>query len=425
MAYKAVKGMEDILPQDIGIWQELERIARIELESHGFREIRTPILEETTVFTRSIGETTDIVKKEMFTFEDRKLRSLSLRPEGTAPIVRAYIEHSLDANLPEGRLYYIGPMFRSERPQKGRSRQFHQIGVEMIGSVSPFADSEVIMQLDKMLRKFDLEGFVIKLNSLGCKKDKSAYSEKLASYLKGEKARLCADCKERAQNNVLRILDCKQESCIEVLGGAPDITASLCDTCRAHFDTVKKSLRSLNVDFKEAKNLVRGLDYYTGTVFEITHHGLGAQDALAAGGRYDNLVKEMGGPDAPAVGYAIGMERLIMALGNKKEISSKNSVVYVATLGSDAKIEGLRLSEEIRDALNGRDKMNVIVLVDSKESSLKSQMRAADKNNARFVLIMGDDELKQGKVTMRDMNSKEQSSVERGTVLDEIRKRLC
>lgn len=420
-----VKGMEDILPQDIQIWRELERIARIELEGHGYKEIRTPILEETSVFIRSIGETTDIVTKEMFTFEDRKGRSMTMRPEGTAPIARAYIEHSLDAAWPEARLYYIGPMFRSERPQKGRSRQFHQVGAELIGPTSPYTDSEIIMQLDRMLKKLDLDGFVLKLNSLGCKDDKSAFSVKLAEYLKGEKAALCEDCVKRLGKNVLRVLDCKQESCRHVVKDAPDITDSLCGACKAHFDGVKKNLKALNIDFSEAKNLVRGLDYYTGTVFEITHPGLGGQDALAAGGRYDNLLKDMGGPAAGAIGYAVGMERLIIALGYKKELKPARNVVYVATLGGDAKIEGLKLAEEIRDGLNGRDKLNVVVLVNAEESSLKSQMRAADRNGAGLVVMLGEDELKQGKALLKDMKTSQQTLVIRDSVVDEIRRALC
>jgi histidyl-tRNA synthetase len=417
--------MEDILPQDVGIWQWLERVARVELESHGYREIRTPILEDTALFTRTIGEGTDIVSKEMFTMTDRKSRSLSMRPEGTAPIARSYIEHSIGVALPEGRLYYIGPMFRSERPQKGRSRQFHQIGIELIGTKSPYADCEVILQMDRMLRKFGLDNFVIKLNSLGCKKDKIEYSRKLGEYLKGEKAALCEDCGQRIKKNVLRVLDCKKESCAAVLRDAPDIAASLCPSCTSSLDTVKDVLKKLGIDYRQTKNLVRGLDYYTGTVFEVTHPALGAQDALGAGGRYDNLVSELGGPDTGAVGYAIGMERLIIALGDKKISGPQPRVVYLATLGNEAKVEGLRLSEEIRDSINGRDKVNVIVLVDSDESSLKSQMRQADKNGAALVIIIGEDELRQGKVVIRDMATKEQSLIDKGAVAGEIRKKLC
>ena len=421
MEYRSVKGMEDILPQDVQIWQYLERTARTELESYGYREIRTPIVEDTSIFVRGIGETTDIVTKEMYTFTDRKDRSLTLRPEGTAPIVRAYIEHSLDQVSQVLRLYYIGPMFRAERPQKGRSRQFHQIGVEVFGADSSYADVEVIMQATSLLKLFGLSGFTIKLNSLGCKKDKDAFADKLKRFLEDKKNRLCADCKERIKKNALRVLDCKEESCMQVVREAPNILESLCDPCKDHFDKVKRCLESVKVEFKETKNLVRGLDYYTGTVFEITHTALGGQDAIGAGGRYDNLVKDLGGPNVGAVGYALGIERIIIAL--KKELPASKNVVYIATLGDAAKINGVQLAEKIRrDAgLQG-----VIVLTDITESSLKSQMRSADKNNAKVVLILGDEELKQNKVVIKDMvGAKEQVCVGLDSAIDELRKRLC
>jgi len=421
MEYRSVKGMEDILPQDVGIWQYLERAARTELESYGYREIRTPIVEDTSVFVRGIGETTDIVTKEMYTFTDRKERSLTLRPEGTAPIVRAYIEHSLDQVSPVLRLYYIGPMFRAERPQKGRSRQFHQIGVEVFGAESPYADVEVIMQAASLLKLFGLSGFTIKLNSLGCKKDKDAFADKLKKFLEDKKSRLCADCKERIKKNVLRVLDCKEESCMQVVRESPNILESLCVPCKDHFDKVKRCLESVKVEFKETKNLVRGLDYYTGTVFEITHMSLGGQDAIGAGGRYDNLVKDLGGPSVGAVGYALGIERIIIAL--KKELPASKNVVYIATLGDAAKINGVQLAEKIR---RDAELQGFIVLTDITESSLKSQMRSADKNNAKVVLILGDEELKQNKVVIKDMvGAKEQVCVGLDSAIDELRKRLC
>jgi len=426
MSYRSIRGMEDILPQDAGVWQELERRSRAELESYGYQEIRTPMLEETAVFVRSIGETTDIVTKEMYTFSDRKERSLTLRPEGTAPIVRSYIEHSLDKVSPELRLYYIGPMFRAERPQKGRSRQFHQVGVEAIGSRSPQVDAEVVMRLNGLLRAFGLEGFVIKLNSLGCKKDKAAFAEKLKAYLESEKNRLCDDCKTRIDKNVLRVLDCKNESCIQLVRNAPNVIDSLCPDCAGHFSKVSAILETLKIDVKVTKNLVRGLDYYTGTVFEVTHPALGGQDAIAAGGRYDNLVKDMGGPDVGAIGFALGIERVILALGDKKGSFSRPAVIYIATLGEQAKTEALKLAEELRTKLNDLHKVNVVTLIDLKESSLKSQMRSADKNGAKAVVIMGEDELKQGKLAIKDMaQGGEQILIDRAAVIEEIKKRIC
>ena len=420
MKYKSIRGMEDILPQDVGLWQEIERAARKELESYGYEEIRTPILEDTSIFVRSIGEGTDIVTKEMYTFKDRKERSLTLRPEGTAPIVRSYIEHSLSKVSAELKLYYIGSMFRSERPQKGRSRQFHQIGVETIGTSSPYADAEVITQLDRMLKRFGLEGFTIKLNSLGCKRDKDNFSSSLKKYLEDNKNRLCGDCKERIKRNPLRALDCKNESCIQVVRNAPNILESLCVSCKGHFDKLKAALKVMNVAATETKNLVRGLDYYTGTVFEITHPALGGQDAIGAGGRYDNLVRDFGGPNTGAVGYALGIERIIIALGSKKEIDAKKSrnIVYVATLGDKAKIEGMKIAEDVRDGLK------LCVLTDTRESSLKSQMRTADKNNAKIVIMLGEDELQKDEIIIRDMVKKEQVSAKRSSVLEEIKKRI-
>lgn len=421
MKYQSVKGMEDILPQNARPWQELERIARIELESSGYKEIRTPVLEETAVFARSIGEETDIVKKEMFTFSDRKERSLTLRPEGTAPIVRAYIEHSLNKISSISQLYYIGPMFRSERPQKGRLRQFHQIGVEIIGSNSPRVDGEVIRRLNSLLKKIGLKDFTIKINSLGCSKDKLNFAVKLKDYLKGEKAHLCDDCRTRMEKNVLRVLDCKNENCGNVIKNAPDVVDSLCSGCVDHFAAVSEILKSEKIDFKRTKNLVRGLDYYTGTVFEVTHPDLGGQDALAAGGRYDNLVKEMDGPDAGACGFAIGMERTLLVLGDK--LREKPAVLYIATLGKNGKAEGLRLAENIKEELN-KDRFGICVFMDIEESSLKSQMRAADGAGAKFVLIIGDDEIAKGEAVLRDMNTKEQINIKFSDTVNIIKEKI-
>ncbi len=409
--------MEDILPADIALWQWLENTARTDLNSLGYLEIRTPILEETAVFTRSIGETTDIVTKEMFTFKDRKERSLTLRPEGTAPIVRAYIEHSLDKIASVLRLYYIGPMFRAERPQKGRSRQFHQIGVEVFGNASPYADAEVIVQMNNMLKLFGLTGFTLKLNSLGCGKDKKAFSERLKEYLEDRKSRLCKDCKERIKKNPMRVLDCKDESCIQVAREAPNILDSLCPPCKDHFDKLKDSLKKMGIEPKEAKNLVRGLDYYTGPVFEVTHPSLGGQDAIGAGGRYDNLVRDMGGGDVPAIGYALGVERIILAL-KKAELPKRPTLVYIATLGDGAKIHGIQIAAKIKT-----ERPDLMVFNNITDASLKSQMRNAEKNDARFVVILGDDEIAKGEITLRDMEKKEQLAVKFDDIVSKIKER--
>jgi len=388
MKYKAVRGMEDILPKDAGTWQWLEHQARREFDFYGYEEIRTPILEDTSIFVRSIGETTDIVTKEMYTFKDRKERSLTLRPEGTAPIVRSYIEHSLDKASPVLKLWYIGPMFRSERPQKGRSRQFHQIGAEVIGSRSIYNDAEVIMQIESLLKCFNLEGFEIKLNTLGCKADKEKFAGVLKEYLEGEKNRLCDDCKERLKKNVLRTLDCKKESCIQAMRLAPGIQDNLCTPCSDEFNKLKNILTKMKINFKETKNLVRGLDYYTGTVFEITHPALGGQDAIGAGGRYDNLVKDFGGPDTGAIGYALGVERIILALKEGGALP-KPKTIFIAALGEEAALKAMLTAEHIRTGLGRKEGRKIKVITGCHTSSLKSQMRSADKNGARFVLILG------------------------------------
>ena len=417
MKYKAVRGMDDILPKDIATWQELETIARSGLESYGYSEIRTPILEDASVFIRSIGEETDIVTKEMYVFKDRKDRSLAMRPEGTAPIVRSYVEHSLDMVSSQAKLYYIGPMFRSERPQKGRSRQFHQIGVEVFGTYSPYADSEVIIQMDNMLKSFGLQDFTIKINSLGSVEDKNKFSSNLKKYLKEKESMLCSDCKKRTKNNPLRVLDCKVESCKTALNGSPSITDSLSENSKKHYEKVKSVLDKMNIKYKEEKNLVRGLDYYTGTVFEVIHPALGAQDAIGAGGRYDNLVKDFGGRESGAVGYALGIERIILALGDKAPKVKRT--MFIATMGDAAKLLGIKLSSSIREKLP-----QFTVLTDLQEASLKSQMRNADKNNAEFVLIIGDDELKEEKITLRNMKTKEQLSVSLESAAEEIKKKV-
>lgn len=423
MEYRSVRGMEDMLPQDAWIWHEIEVQARRELESSGYSEIRTPILEDTSVFVRGIGETTDIVTKEMFTFPDRKERSLTMRPEGTAPIVRAYIEHALMSEAAISRLYYIGPMFRAERPQKGRLRQFFQVGAEIIGSNSPFADIEALTQIDNLMKRFGLKGFNIKLNTLGCKADKAKFAQNLKDYLGDKEERLCDDCRSRMKKNVLRVLDCKNSGCREIVKGAPNVLESLCGGCREHFEKVKNNLTALEIRFEETKNLVRGLDYYTGTVFEITHPSLGGQDAIGAGGRYDNLVKDMGGADIGAVGYALGVERMIIALKAEGRRPAPGNIIYIATMGDAAKLEGIKIAQSIRNVM-GQD--DITVLTDIGETSLKSQLRSADKNKAKIVIMIGEDELKQGKATMKDMSGKKpQAMVEMDSIVEEVRKALC
>jgi len=424
MKYRSIRGMEDILPENARVWQHIERIARRDLEGCGYGEIRTPVLEDTAIFVRGVGKNTDIVRKEMYTFTDKKERSLTLRPEGTAPIVRAYIEHSLDKVAPRiKRFYYIGPMFRSERPQKGRSRQFHQIGAELIGTGSPFAETEVIGQLSGMLKMFGLKNFIIKLNSLGCTADKERFESKLKKYLREKKNRLCPDCKERADKNVLRVLDCKNETCIQAVRQAPGILEGLCASCREHYMRVKERLSKEDIEFKETGNLVRGLDYYTGTVFEITHPALGSQDAIGAGGRYDNLIKDLGGPVTPAVGYALGMERIILVLG-KENALPEPIVVYLITLGGEAELKGAAIAARLRESGEKFRGTEIRVIKDIDGGTLKAQIKRADKNKATFALILGDDEIEKKKITIKNMKTGTQDSVDEISITAELTKRI-
>jgi len=401
--YHALRGMEDILPEEARAFRWIEDKAREVFRLYEFLEIRTPLLEETEVFTRSIGEDTDIVSKEMYSFPDRGGKSISLRPEGTASIIRAYIEHNWSASGDIVKLFYIGPMFRGERPQKGRLRQFHQIGAEIIGGSSPSIDAELILSLSAVFKRIGLEGFRILINSLGCVPDREAYKKELRDFLVNKKSDLCEDCQRRTQTNVLRVLDCKKEPCREVLKQAPRIGSHLCQKCAADHEELKKTLKSMKVDFTENSSMVRGLDYYTGTVFEVIHSGLGAQDAIAAGGRYDNLSKDMGGPDTGATGYAIGMERLILAVAGKN-IPFQGKGALVITAGESAKDEAFRITNYLRDK-------GIPCDMDHSGRSLKGGMRKANKESRGKVIIIGEDEMKSGRVLVKDMSSGEQKSV--------------
>ncbi|HYQ95709.1 MAG TPA: histidine--tRNA ligase, partial [Candidatus Eisenbacteria bacterium] len=316
MKYQVPRGTRDILPGEVERWHWLEERTRAVMALYGYREVRTPLFEATDLFVRSVGESTDIVRKELYTFQDRKGRSLTLRPEGTAPLVRAYLENpELRAESPT-RLYYMGPMFRYERPQAGRYRQFWQIGAELLGSARPEADAEMIDLFRAIMWDVGLRNVTVLLNSLGDSVCRPRYREAIRAYFKKHEDRLCGDCKERLETNPLRILDCKVPSCAPIIALAPSVLDSLCPECAEHFEAVKRSLTGLGIPYEVAPRLVRGLDYYTRTVFEIHAASLGAQNAVGGGGRYDQLVKDFGGPDTPAIGFSIGMERLLLAVGD-------------------------------------------------------------------------------------------------------------
>jgi histidyl-tRNA synthetase len=388
--------MPDILPGEAFRRREIDRRAREVFDLFGYREIRTPILEETEVFTRSIGADTDIVEKEMYTFEDRGGKSVSMRPEGTAPIIRSYIEHGWH-NAPDiVKLFYTGPMFRGERPQKGRSRQFHQIGAEMIGGSDPLIDAELMLTLHTLFRELGLERSDIILNSLGCAEDRKKYKERLAGYLERRKGSLCDNCLRRAGSNVLRVLDCKNPACRKLVSGAPSIRKALCGACSAHYEELKSLLDEAGIPYEEKGDLVRGLDYYTGTIFEVVHRGLGAQDALAAGGRYDDLTEEMGGKPRGAVGYAIGVERLLLALGDEA-FREKEAPVLVIPMERDLRKKAFSTVCYLRE-------QGISCDMDLAGRSFKAQLRKANRESRRFVVIIGEDEARKDMVTLKDMN---------------------
>lgn len=413
----SLRGMRDILPPEVYSWQFIEKTAREVFENFGYEEIRTPILEETALFQRGIGEGTDIVNKEMYTFTDKGGRSVTMRPEGTAPIVRSYIENNLGVDDRMVKLYYIGPMFRSERPQKGRSRQFYQVGVEAIGSTSPYADAEVILAMASFFVRLGLDDFKVKLCSLGCSDDKEKFAAALRKYLKPESSRLCDDCKARAEKNVLRALDCKVESCKALLADSPKAKDFLCPPCAESYKKVKSLLSSCGIDFKEDANLVRGLDYYTSTVFEVTHQALGSQDAIAAGGRYDNLIADFGGKKTGAFGFAAGIDRLLLALSSKAGLRApgeNKTDLYIAVTGEDVHEEAFKNAVALRQA-------GVSCKIDLQTRSLKAQMRSANKMDAAYVAVFGSNELEKGEVVLRDMKTAEQKNVKISDLEKEIK----
>ena len=402
MKITAVKGFHDILPEQSAQWGEIEAKARGIFATYGFDEIRLPILERTELFRRGIGETTDIVEKEMYTCADRDDTSLTLRPEGTASVVRAYVQHSLHQRAGFAKLFYIGPMFRRERPQKGRTRQFWQIGVEAIGRDDPGIDAEVVLLLHDLLAAFGVRTPRIGLNSLGCDVCRPAYVERLAAYARERAADLCDNCTTRLERNPLRLLDCKVETCGTAMAAAPMMVDHLCADCRAHFAQVRAALDRESVAYELQPRMVRGLDYYCRTAFEATAEGLGAQNAVGGGGRYDKLVKSFGGPDAPGVGFALGFERLVLSLAEPLT-QPAGPEIFLAPLGASSELEAVGMGHRLRG-----DGMRVEV--GSGDKSLKSQMRLADKLGATHVLIIGEDELAAGALTVRDMVAKRDHS---------------
>ncbi len=409
MKFAAIKGMNDILPRESHRWQGLERLLHEVSRTYGYREIRTPIPERTELFTRGLGEATDVVEKEMYSWEDQGGDRLTLRPEGTAPVVRAYVEHRLDAIEPVTKLYYIGPMFRRERPQKGRYRQFHQWGAELLGAEEPAADAEVIALLVTALRRLEVGGLRVLVNSIGDEVCRPAYRAELQAFLRGRLDRLCENCRRRVETNPMRVLDCKQPSCIAATGDAPRIVERLCAACAAHFAGVRQLLGELGIDVVLEPRLVRGFDYYTRTAFEVqmtTHEG--AQNAVAGGGRYDRLVEELGGPPTPALGFAVGLERLL-ALVPEERFAPPRPDLFVAAVGSGARDRAVALVQRLRE--HGLATEFALGARGGAPLSLKAQLRRADRSGAPLAAILDDRDLERGVALLRDLEASEQQEL--------------
>jgi histidyl-tRNA synthetase len=406
MTINAVKGMNDVRPGaderflDTAVWDFVLGHAAEVLKSYGYRQVIVPIVEETALFARGIGEETDIVSKEMYSFSDRGDRSLTLRPEGTAGVVRAYIEHNLGKTDPVQRLWYAGPMFRAEAPQKGRYRQFYQVGAELLGIAAPQADAEMLIMLARLCSRLGVAGLAVRVNSLGDAESRGRYREALQAYLQGQRQALCESCLRRVDTNPLRVLDCKRGDCRRIVATAPDIIESLTPASRQHFDTVQQLVAGAGVPLSRDPRLVRGLDYYTGTIFEFTTTGLGAQDAVLGGGRYDELVAQLGGPPTPAIGFAAGVERLALLVAQHLEAGEMAlwagpHLYIVPMLGAEAR--ALALGDEVRAAGAWR------VEVDVSGGRLKQQMRRADKVGALCAVVIGENELASGRGRLKNL----------------------
>ena len=420
---KAVRGTRDLLPPETALWNFVEAAVRDVFRAYNFHEIRTPIFESTELFARGVGEETDVVAKEMYTWEDRgraasdKGQSLTLRPENTAGVVRAYIEHKLwERGL--SKLYYIGPQFRRERPQKGRYRQFYQIGAEVIGPTTagsefPARDAEVIELLATLLDRLGIKDWTLELNSVGCASDRAAYNEALRKALEPVVSRMCEDCKRRAVTNPLRVFDCKVPEDQPIIEKLPRISQFLDEGCRKHFEQVQAILKAVGVPFTLNDRLVRGLDYYTRTAFEFTHGALGAQNAILGGGRYDGLSESLGGPQAPGIGFAIGEDRLVLALQESAEAVQRKPDVYIAPFGDGMDREAASLARDLR-------RHDVVVELGDETFKLKKSLETASKIGARFALIVGENEIKSGSFALKNLESGKQVSVPRAELTKRI-----
>ncbi len=404
---KAIRGTQDVLPSESHEWQYVERTALQVARDHGYREIRTPVFEHTELFQRSVGETTDVVQKEMYTFEDKGGRSITLRPEGTAGAMRLLLEHGLHNEALPIKTSYVTSCYRYEKPQAGRLREFHQFGIECFGTAAPMADAEVIAVAHNVLKTLGVEGVSLHINSIGCPECRKAYHEALKAYFESRKGELCETCNDRLGRNPMRILDCKSPICSAIAADAPVIIDYLCDDCRAHFAQVQDYLTAAGIDFSLDPHIVRGLDYYTRTVFEFVSDALGAQAVVCGGGRYDGLCEELGGPHLPSLGFGMGLERLLMVLHAQNTPMPKEPTcdLYLASMGEAASRKCFALANQLREG-------GVSVECDTVGRGLKAQMKYADKLHALYTIVVGDSELESGKAKLKDMATGEITDVD-------------
>ncbi len=419
MLTKAPKGTKDVLPGESEKWVYLEGLFREVCKTFGYDEIRTPVFEHTELFQRGIGETTDVVQKEMYTFEDKGKRSITLKPEGTAPAVRAFIENKLYAGAQPTKLFYVTPCFRYERPQAGRMRAFHQFGIEVFGSDNSSIDAEVIALAMEFFKKVGLSRLSLRINSIGCPKCRKEYNELLMKYLEGKKSSLCETCIDRIEKNPMRVIDCKNDSCKEAISDIPLMLDHICEECSDHFEKVKAYLQSMGVGYEIDPKIVRGLDYYTKTAFEIISEDIGAQSTVCGGGRYDNLVSELGGPNTPAIGFGMGIERLLLTIQNNEiELPvPKGLDIFIVTIGDVAQAESMKILSRLRANGISADK-------DHLGRSVKAQFKYSDKQNSRFTIVLGEDEMKNDSITLKDMKTSQQFEIKLSNLMEEIKERL-
>lgn len=420
MLSKAPRGTKDITPKDVYKWHYVEKKFREICALYGYEEIRTPIFEHTEVFARSVGDTTDVVQKEMYSFTDRGDRQLSLKPEGTAGVIRSFIENKMYADTQPTKLYYITPCFRYERPQAGRQRQFHQFGIEVLGSDGPSVDAEVISLAVQFFNEMGLKNLSVNINSVGCPTCREEYNRKLKEYLDKKVDVLCETCLERKDKNPMRVIDCKNPHCKENLQDIPFMIDHLCDDCKEHFDKLQTYLKEMDINYVVDKTIVRGLDYYKKTAFEIISNDIGSQSTVCGGGRYDGLVEMLGGPKGiSGIGFALGAERLLLTLENNNiEIENpKSTDIYIATIGDAAKTKSFKLIKDLRTNHISADN-------DHLDKSLKAQFKYSDKLNAKYTVVIGDDELANDTATLKNMKTSEQTTIKLSELVDELKKRL-